>query len=145
MGSQSKSDAPESKRTSFISIKFKFRSIYQNSRIGCLLPSLLNGRLGFSRARKTRTGPCQGQPWFSATSCMFGSVLITKHIFCNPGKKEIFVLLKELHWIVRGALSIPASKIIKTQEVFLSKSSGKVYTDFTIGSNQKFQHPFIKV
>lgn len=45
---------------------------------------------------------------------------------------------------MRWALSILASKIIKTQEVFfLSKSSGKVYTDSTTGSHQKFQRPFV--
>lgn len=55
----------------------------------------------------------------------------------------MFVLLKELGLTVRWALSIPATKIMNTQEVFLSKSSREVDTDLPTGFHQKLQHPFI--
>lgn len=120
--------------------------IYQNSREDCLLPRLVNRRWGFATAKKMRAGSFQVLSRFWVTSCMLWVALITKCLFCNPGRKEIFVLLKALDWIGIWVLRIPASKIIKTQEVFfLSKSSRKVYTDFTIGSNQKFSTLLFKV
>lgn len=115
-------------------------------------------RLFTSQAHEQEMGICKGtedESWVLASAARVfvfsmpalenqASASITKRLFGDPGRKEILVLLKALAWIGRWVLRIPASKIIKTQEVsFLSKSSRKVYTDFTIGSNQKFQRPFI--
>lgn len=69
-------------------------------------------RLLTSQTPGKEVGICKGQKrWelglvkfnqgFQLLHACFASILITKRLFCNPGIKEIFVLLKALGWIVR--------------------------------------------
>lgn len=52
--------------------------------------------IGIYKGKRDETwAPSSATMVFRLHAC-FGSVLITKHIFCKPGIKEMFVLLKEL-------------------------------------------------